>query len=140
MYMYLASRCHKENNWITYTKKIISQNGQNTFWMTQHQAMTNHGKFKSFINTTKQIIIDSAKQELMGTLENPNGKLRTYNKLKNEWKFEPYLNNVTNSKHRIALTKLRISNHKLGIETGRYTNPYQHPKQNDFVYIATSDR
>ena len=37
---------------------------------------------------------------------------------------EDYLVEVSNIKHRISLTKLRISDHSLHIETGRYTKPY----------------
>ena len=33
------------------------------------------------------------------------------------YKCEDYLHQVTNTRHRIALTKLRLSNHKLAIET-----------------------
>ena len=39
------------------------------------------------------------------------------------YKCEDYLHQVTNIRHRIALTKLRLSNHKLAIETGRYSRP-----------------
>ena len=41
--------------------------------------------------------------------------------------FEPekYLFEITNFKHRQVVTKLRISAHKLTVETGRYNNtPY----------------
>ena len=38
-------------------------------------------------------------------------------------KCEDYLHQVTNTRHRIALTKQRLSNHKLAIETGRYSRP-----------------
>ena len=34
-----------------------------------------------------------------------------------------YLTEVTNCKHRSALTRLRLSSHRLEIETGRYTRP-----------------
>ena len=36
--------------------------------------------------------------------------------------FEHYLSQVQNVKHRQAVTKLRISAHKLPVETGRYKN------------------
>ena len=42
---------------------------------------------------------------------------------------EDYLLQVTNILHRITLTKLRLSNHKLAIETGRYVRPYKKPKE-----------
>ena len=42
-------------------------------------------------------------------------------KTTDNYKCEDYLHQVTNTRHRIALTKLRLSNHKLAIETGRYS-------------------
>ena len=49
-------------------------------------------------------------------------KLRTYKDLKNDAKFEKYLTSVQNVSDRIALTKLRLSNHTLMIEKGRHQN------------------
>ena len=48
-----------------------------------------------------------------------NGKLRVYKKLKVNFGFEKYLSLIHNFKHRQAITKLRISAHKLPVETGR---------------------
>ena len=42
---------------------------------------------------------------------------------------EDYLHQVTNTRHRIGLTKLRLSNHKLAIETGRYSRPVKKPAE-----------
>ena len=44
--------------------------------------------------------------------------MRTYRLFKtiDNYKREDYLHQVTNTRHRIALTKLRLSNHKLAIE------------------------
>ena len=52
----------------------------------------------------------------------PNQKhqLRTFRTFKTQIKFENYLSKVKILKHRVALTKLRISNHTLEIEKGRY--------------------
>ena len=38
-------------------------------------------------------------------------------------KFENYLTDVTNRKHRVAMSKLRTSDHKLMIEQGRRKGP-----------------
>ena len=47
-------------------------------------------------------------------------KLEFYANLKQDYKFEKYLQ-IKDTKHKAALTKLRISAHKLHIEeTGRY--------------------
>ena len=53
------------------------------------------------------------------------GKLRTFRKIKKHFECEKYLNEISNFKYRQAVTKLRISAHKLTVETGRYNNvPY----------------
>ena len=56
---------------------------------------------------------------------------RTYQlfKMIDSYKCEDYLHQVTNTRHRIALTKLRPSKHKLAIETGRYSRPFKKPEE-----------
>ena len=62
---------------------------------------------------------------------NQSNKMRTYRLFKtiDNYKCEDYLHQVTNTRHRIALTKLRLSNHKLAIETGRYSRPFKKPEE-----------
>ena len=36
--------------------------------------------------------------------------------------FEEYMGDISNIKHRQAVTKLRISSHRLPVESGRYNN------------------
>ena len=57
--------------------------------------------------------------------------MRTYRLFKtiDNYKCEDYLHQVTNTRHRIALTKLRLSNHKLAIETGLYLRPFKKPAE-----------
>ena len=52
-----------------------------------------------------------------------NSILRSYSLYKHSLYFEPYLNSISNVRHRTALTKLRTSSHVLEIERGRYTVP-----------------
>ena len=47
-------------------------------------------------------------------------KLSLYSELKNEVRFESYLDLIKNVKTRVAVTKMRISCHLLPIESGRY--------------------
>ena len=47
----------------------------------------------------------------------------SYRKHKLNIKLEPYLLQVRNKKHRRMLAKLRLSDHKLEIETGRHQRP-----------------
>ena len=53
--------------------------------------------------------------------------MRTYRvfKMIENYKCEDYLHQVTNTRYRIALTKLRLNNHKLAIETGRYSRAFK---------------
>ena len=62
---------------------------------------------------------------------NQKNKIRTFRKFKTieNYKYKDYLRQVTNIRHRITLTKLRLSNHKLAIETGRYVRPYKKPEE-----------
>ena len=51
-------------------------------------------------------------------------KLRSYRTYKNIFKFEKYLSNMyNNDNERFNMTRLRVSNHRLHIETGRHTTP-----------------
>ena len=50
-------------------------------------------------------------------------KSLVYRKHKTEFKMESYLTQVTNTSHRRALTKLRLSDHKLEVESGRHIRP-----------------
>ena len=50
-------------------------------------------------------------------------KLRTYRKFKFIFGYETYISDIRNISHRNILTRFRTSNHKLHIETGRYTRP-----------------
>ena len=47
-------------------------------------------------------------------------KLSLYSKVKNELRFESYLDLIKNVKTRAAVTKMRISCHLLPVESGRY--------------------
>ena len=62
--------------------------------------------------------------EQLQPVEN-SGKLRILKKVKKHFECKKYLLEISNFKHHQAVTKLRISVHKLTVETGRYNNtPY----------------
>ena len=67
-------------------------------------------------------IIDIFHQKAFAEISRESSKLRTYSLIKSEVKREPYLLSVRNVEDRIAMTKFRLSNHKLMIEKGRYLN------------------
>ena len=47
----------------------------------------------------------------------------TYRTFKDKVKFEPYLEDIKNRSHRVAMTKFRLSDHCLMIEKGRHRGP-----------------
>ena len=54
--------------------------------------------------------------------------MRVYRRFKTKYEYENYLDAIKNVKHRILLTRLRISNHSLEIERGRHQRPYVTPE------------
>ena len=62
---------------------------------------------------------------------NQGNKMRTYRLFKtiDDYKCEEYLHQVTNTRHRIALTKLRLRHHKLATEIGGYLRPFKKPAE-----------
>jgi len=77
--------------------------------------------------STSQIrrLLEQRYNDFWGRIMNSQeGKLELYKELKINFKYEEYLDKIKDNKQQRALTKLRISNHKLFIETGRYKIPY----------------
>ena len=56
----------------------------------------------------------------MGETNSEDGKLSMYRKVKSNFAIEPYLTQIKKFKDRRSLTAIRVSAHKLEIETGRY--------------------
>jgi hypothetical protein len=53
-------------------------------------------------------------------IQQDSAKLRTYAKIKTEIGMEDYLTNIHNITDRISMSRFRLSNHRLRIETGRH--------------------
>ena len=86
------------------------------------------------VNEITMRLSDQFVQTRFGQLTAPEGKnrgtgnkLRTYRMFKRKFQYKQYLSWVTMNKHRTALTKFRVSCHKLAIETGRYHKPSSLP-------------
>ena len=56
-------------------------------------------------------------------------KANSYIKFKNRISLEKYLSSIQNVRHRIALTRFRLSNHNLLIEKGRHFRPKRHDRK-----------
>ena len=79
-------------------------------------------------NSFAKIISDKIKELYVKNWEanssDKEGKLRFYFQFKKKFEFEPYLDNIPRD-DRKAITKLRLSSHKLPIEVMRYQNKNQ---------------
>ena len=107
--------------WYTFTKNILKDlnledagllNEDKTF---QSQKYTLKKKVKILLN-------DYYKEKMLGKLDSftEKSKLYLYSKLKTNTRMEKYLLYITNFKTRQLISKFRISDHNLLIETGRY--------------------
>ena len=67
-----------------------------------------------------------------------SSKLAFYETFKEFYEEEKYLNIITNFEQRQQFTKFRISNHKLAIETGRYTKPFT-PRDKRLCSLCNND-
>ena len=65
--------------------------------------------------------------------------MECYLALKREYRLADYLTTVTNIKNRTTLTKYRLSEHSLAIETGRYKKSWL-PKEERFCQLCKEDK
>ena len=107
--------CTKNLDWYQKIKDLLSNHGMQYRLTDPSQKNTAN----AFIGRAK----DMFHQEAFTQIKNPESKLRTYGLIKQEIGREEYLLQIKNTKIRQKLTKFRLSNHKLMIETGRHVKP-----------------
>ncbi len=101
-------------NWAHQIKSILDQHGFTDLWENQFDT-------EIPFPAIKQRILDMYHQSWNNDINNSN-RLITYCRYKKSFSFETYLNKIPERKHRNALSRFRLSSHKLEIEKGRYTN------------------
>ena len=104
--------CSDNLPWNELIKKLISEHGM-MYKLSENSTTNIHNAID---NRAKDHFV----QESFCEIAKPDSKLRTYSLIKNTFQREDYLTNIRNTKQRQNLTKLRLSNHKLRIETGRH--------------------
>ena len=121
----------KENlPWAANIRHIFASNGMLQEYL-QKVNETEERKYGPVSNKLFKRLVDQFTQTAFESIST-NSKMKTLSLLKKEPGRETYLSEVTNSKHRSALSKLRLSAHKLEIETGRYTRPQVTPPESRF--------
>ena len=117
---------YKRNKMIT--KSYESAITHNLKWLTGIKTnLEEIGMYDAYLNKhdnthikSLQRLTDIFHQNTFSTIKQENSKLRTYSIFKTEIACEEYLSKIQNIDVRVALTKLRLSNHPLMIEKGRY--------------------
>ena len=87
---------------------------------------------KQHVNEVMMCLSDQFIQDWFVRINKPEGKkasnkLRTYTLLKENFQLKYFLTAVATIKYTIALTRIRVSCHRLAIETGRYQKPTSLP-------------
>ena len=103
--------------WLSNIKGTLARNGMQNLFLNPHenQPMFIHKKiFRTLSDQFHQNAFESINRE--------NSKLRSYATFKTEIGIERYLTEIKDHKIRSQVTKLRLSNHNLAIETGRHKN------------------
>jgi hypothetical protein len=101
-------------NWANQVKCLLSRYGFYHVWLFQGVANVN-----VFLELFKQRLSDVYVQEWNSRLEESSRAL--FYKNISDFSFHPYLNFIKTKHVRHALTRLRLSSHRLEIETGRWS-------------------
>jgi hypothetical protein len=101
-------------------------------WVVRIEAILKHYNLSSILNQHK--LTKTVSNNITKTLQNHyknfwklqilnSPKLDSYRTFKQDFYYEPYLDYISKQEHQIALTRLRVSQHDLEIERGRYSKP-----------------
>ena len=94
------------------------------------------GNYNVFISLFKQRLTDNY-------VQNTNGRLITHSRARffnlfGTFQFHDYLNLVRIPKYKYSLIKLRLSSHRLAVETGRWNKPHPIPLKERKCHSCTS--
>ena len=103
------------NTWAKSVKTVLYLYGFGHVWLNQSV-----GNADEFLLVFKQRISDISSQEWSDCLSNTS-KLSAYSQFKSLLEPEKYINSIPYVRHRIALTRLRCSCHRLAVERLRGT-------------------
>ena len=101
--------------WLQSIRKTLEEIGMNEYFTKEYDDK-NLFIFKKVFSWKE----NKCNTENLSTIK--GNKLRTYALFKDEPGLENYLVKIKNTEHRRQVTKFRLSDHKLRIETGRFEN------------------
>ena len=104
--------------WIHSIRQMFEANGLLNIYQSPDMEVTEESDLPH--NLLFQRLKDQYQQSALSEAADST-KLSFYSQFKTDHKMERYLSDITNVKHRKALTRLRMSSHQLAIEEGRYS-------------------
>ena len=123
--------------WTSSIKTLLESNGILQSFLTVNDPIRGIQP-KPIDNLIYQRLIDQFHQNSFENIKE-SSKLKTYSTFKNEIGMEKYLTEIINIKYRCAMTKLRLSNHSLSIETGRHTKTERQNRLCPFCHRIIED-
>ena len=101
-------------DWIAKIKQSLSEIGMFNYFANRDINLVHNKVYRR--------LADICFQTQIFSISRVDSKLRTYNLIKNNIRFEKYLSLIRNGNRRRSLTTFRLPNHVLLIEVGRYEN------------------
>ncbi len=108
------------------------------FWMHLKSSPTESLHFKA-LQTQELNPEKSPLSQLVLKKTKTQSKLQFYRTLKSNYELEDYLQSVRDTKQRRILTKYRLSEHRLAIETGRHRKSWLPREQRVCVHCETGE-
>ena len=110
-------------NWASNVKDLLSSMGYYEVWIAQGVGNKN-----AFLSDMKTRLKDNFVQNWSSRIDDSD-RARFYCLFKN-FNYQTYLDHLKVNKFRVALSKFRVSSHRLEIEVGRWTKPNKTPIEN----------
>ena len=117
-----------------FTQLVLTLRSSPNFVLPQNQSENKPIRVNQIIRHQKQTYITN-----WNTQTKTQSKMQCYLDLKREYRLADYLTTVTNTKYRNTLTKYRLSEHSLAIETGRYKQSWL-PKEERFCQLCKENK
>ena len=105
----------RKTNWALNVKNMLCNYGFQEVWIAQGVGHTT-----TFISIFQRRVKDTFIQQWYSRLE--NSTRASFYRVFANFELQAYLKFVNINKYKVALTKLRLSSHRLCFETGRWTN------------------
>ena len=114
-------------NWAVLVMNLLSELGFYEVWVQQGV-----GNYNVFISLFKQRLTDNYVQNTQTQLQT-HSRARFFN-LFGSFQFHDYSNLIRVPKYKYSLIKLRLSSHRLAMETGRWNKPHPIPLEERHLF------